>query len=144
METSLDDPHHSSNIPSRKPEPPSQTGRPLTQFTLFPKLIIELRLKIWDFCFALQEPRLVEVRTQSHDCDQHKGWCPRFSACRIPILVHVCAEARMVAREQAQRAGHLCFSTLSSPPNVFFNPDIDRLYLPVEKESWMRDVDEHH
>jgi hypothetical protein len=142
METSADDPPQSFHIPPRKPEPPSQTGRPLTQFTLFPKLIIELRLKTWAFCFALQEPRLVEVRTQHHDCDQHKGWCPRFAACRIPTLVHTCHEARMVAREQAQRAGHLCFSTLCSPPNIFFNPEIDRLYLPVEKEPWMRDVDE--
>ena len=144
METSIDGHSHNSQIPNTKPEPPSQTSYPLTQFTLFPKLIIELRLKIWDFCFTLQESRLVEVRTQPHDCDQHKGWCPRFSACRVPTLVHVCTEARMVAREQAQRAGHLCFSTLTSPPNVFFNPDIDRLYLPIEKEPWTRDADEHH
>jgi hypothetical protein len=33
---------------------------------------------------------------------------------------------------------------LSSPPNIFFNPDIDRLYLPVENEPWMRDAEEHH
>jgi hypothetical protein len=133
-----------SQIPSSAPDPPSQIGRPLTSFTLFPKLIIELRLKIWDFCFALQEPRLVEVRTQPHDCDQHKGFCPRISACRIPVLVHVCSEARMVAHEQAGRADHLCFSTSLAPPNVFFNPEIDRLYLPVEKEPWMRDTGEYH
>jgi hypothetical protein len=35
----------------------------LSEFTLFSSLPVELRLKIWAFCYTLQTPRIVEVRT---------------------------------------------------------------------------------
>jgi hypothetical protein len=48
------------------------------EFTLFSTLPIELRLKIWAFCYLLpQLRRMVEVRTQKHDnCPHHEGFCP--------------------------------------------------------------------
>src|SRR5271169_3131052 len=85
-----------------------------SHFTLFPTLPVELRLKIWAFCYRLQGPRIVEVRTQEdHDCSTHSRscksqrcqYCPRFSPSQ-PILVNTCHESRAAVRSEALRLGH--------------------------------------
>jgi hypothetical protein len=111
------------------------------QFAVFPELPIELRFKIWAFCYLLsQPPRIVEVRTRDHDnCPSHEGFCPRYSPTRKHPLVNTCHESRAVARSEALKAGHLIFSSQSSPSSTFprgdiiiFNPLSDLLYLPAE------------
>jgi hypothetical protein len=107
------------------------------QFTRFPELPIELRLKIWAFCYRLpQLPRIVEVHTQEHDnCPTHKGFCPRYSPTRKHPLVDACHESRDVARSEALKAGHLLFTSPAFSPAddiIIFNPLSDLLYLPNE------------
>jgi len=109
-----------------------------SQFAVFPELPIELRLKIWAFCYLLsQPPRIVEVRTRDHDnCPSHEGFCPRYSPTRKHPLVNTCHESRAVARSEALKAGHLIFSSPSSTSPrediIIFNPLSDLLYLPTE------------
>jgi 2EXR family len=108
------------------------------QFTLFSA---ELRLIIWHLIYDLQMPRLVEVQTAPHEnCNSHRGFCPRFSPSPSPIIVNICQESRRVAFEIATTSNHLFFSTPSSPP-IFFNPEIDTLYVPDEKSTWIRGPD---
>jgi len=106
----------------------------------FARLDLEIRFMIWRLAYTLQGPRIVEVRTKKHnDCGNHQGWCPRYSPSPAPTIVNVCSEAREEVRKMAQRAGHLLFATASDSPSIYFNPAIDTLYVPNEKEYWIRD-----
>ncbi|KAI1279697.1 hypothetical protein F5Y07DRAFT_405927 [Xylaria sp. FL0933] len=53
----------------------------IEQFTLFPKLPTELRLIIWEF--AMQEPRLVHLRTDGYH--PYRRGCPRTGAPELKI-----------------------------------------------------------
>jgi hypothetical protein len=106
------------------------------------KLCLDVRLIIWRELYYLQSPRIVEVRTQEHsDCSNHESWCPRYSPSPSPTVVNVCHEAREEAQNVAQKAGHLLFTTGPDSPAIYFNPEIDTLYVPNEKEYWIRDWD---
>ncbi|KAG4425914.1 hypothetical protein IFR04_000858 [Cadophora malorum] len=69
--------------------------QPIRQFTYFPQLPVELRLKIWDFAIADIPPRLIEIRHRYIFSHKHRNYFPKFySLCRLPALLHQCPEAR--------------------------------------------------
>ena len=105
------------------------------------KLNLEIRLAIWGLVYTAACARIVEVQTSEHDhYSKTHRWCPRYSPSPPPLVVNICREAREEARRLARAAGHLLFTTTSSnPPDIYFNPAIDTLYVPNDKNYWIRD-----
>src|SRR5436190_18405372 len=89
-------------------------GSPLKSFTLFPKLPIELRLKIWRDSI---QPRMVKVRYDK----AHKR-CTSFA---IPAILHASRESRYVGLKTYQ----LCFGLENGGGGLYFNYDIDAVAL---------------
>jgi hypothetical protein len=54
-------------------------------------------------------------------------------------MVNVCHEARRAAQGLARHAGHLIFSTITKALDIYFNHEIDTLFVPNEKDYWIRD-----
>lgn len=102
---------------------------------------LEIRLKIWALAYTTQGPRLVEVRTaeHNHSLGPHLRWCPRYSLSPSPNVVNICREARDEAQRIAEQAGHLIFNIMPEAPKIYFNSDIDTLYVPNERDYWIRD-----
>jgi hypothetical protein len=63
------------------------TSQALEQFTLFPNLPVEIRLKIWNL--AVSEDRVVEVFLR--DCPQDFGY---FTDTTTPVTFSVCKESQ--------------------------------------------------
>lgn len=106
------------------------------------QLDFDIRILVWRFAYDQQEPRLVEVRTAVHDhyTDDHSLWCPRYSPSPPPTIVNVCHEAREEAQRCAGRAGHFILAGgRTTGAGIYFNPTIDTLYVPNEKDYWIRD-----
>lgn len=86
----------------------------------------ELRLKIWRMCW---EPRTVEV----HHCVNDKAAeevmpfsSTTFrSAARLPVTLHICKESR----SETLRHYSLAFAARNKPPEIYFNFNLDRLYV---------------
>lgn len=102
-------------------------------FSLLPK---EIRLHIYSFAYFSEPPRLVTLRTKTHD-DQHAEdvFCPRHSPSAAPVVTNICHEARAEAERLARRARDLiCLpSPLDAKPEEFyFRLDTDILYLDLE------------
>ncbi|KAI1376540.1 hypothetical protein F4677DRAFT_81217 [Hypoxylon crocopeplum] len=73
----------------------SQSQSPLTEFTLFPSLPPELRIKIWNESLL---PRVVVAHWQSITAANGFNKLELVSSCSNPAVLSVCSEARMVAR----------------------------------------------
>jgi hypothetical protein len=106
----------------------------------------EIRLVIWSLVYFSQSPRLVKLRTKSHD-ENHdeQTFCPRYSPTPAPTVVNICQEARAEAEFQAHRAGHIVqlkrdplFAAsqelLPSAEEFYFRFETDILYVPLEDE----------
>lgn len=114
--------------------------RDASQVSDWNSLSIEIRLMIWRLAYTMQGPRLVEIQTLQHDHYKYPHiWCPRYSPSPPPTIVNVCKEAREEARKEARKAGHLLFATSPDASEIYFNPEIDILYIRNEKEYWIRD-----
>jgi hypothetical protein len=75
----------------------------LNQFTLFPKLPNELRMRIWkEACF---EPRIVEVDISAYPAEGPASTANRNYTTRTPTpaVLHVCSEARQIGLEHYNR-----------------------------------------
>lgn len=97
------------------------------QFTIFPKLPIELRAAIWE---ATLIPRTVEIRYQTPNSH---GWS---SATELPAALEVCKESREIISPLYP----LCFGGKIgsyTPPRVRFNFAIDTVYLPGITRSFV-------
>jgi hypothetical protein len=105
----------------------------------------EIRLQIWLLVYFAQSPRLVALRTKSHDeAHDETTFCPRYSPTPAPTAVNICHESRGEAYYQARKAGHVIrlhqgrlFNVASDTPGRFteefyFRFEIDILYLPLE------------
>jgi hypothetical protein len=95
-----------------------QTPAPVL-FTLFPKLNILLRQRIW--AFALPGPRVVDIR---------RYWLPPkihgyLTTAATPTILHVNRESRSVALQHCT----LSFCAKMSPPQTYFNFATDTLFL---------------
>ncbi|KAF4625187.1 hypothetical protein G7Y89_g12980 [Cudoniella acicularis] len=113
---------------------------PLKEFTLFPKLIPELRIMIWKY--ASHIPRDVDIRMRNLQLDGSNDMSPRirlpemyfyFSNCAPPALLHVNKEAR----EEGLGWYNLTFDTsfcdsrylVRTEPTIYLNWAVHRLYV---------------
>jgi hypothetical protein len=94
----------------------SPTPECLTEFTIFPELPIELRLKIWEYAFP---PRVVNI-VYDHDRDRYFS----FNS-SPPILLQIHRETR----ELCLKTHQLCFGTDTHPPSIYFDAAKDILLL---------------
>lgn len=94
------------------PTPPTSA----LSFSFFPQLATELRLKVWTYAI---QPRTISI------C-----YLPTTDICSsaspVPALLHTSREARY----EALRYYNLCFGTHKSPPQIYFAPRFDTIYLP--------------
>jgi hypothetical protein len=104
-----------------------------------PKLNEDVRRLLWTLLYRDEPPRLVEVQTAKHDCHHGVHYCPRFSPSPRPTVVNICREARDEANRIARIAGHIIFDTHFATSPIYFKREIDTLYVPNEKDNWIRD-----
>ncbi|CZR66216.1 uncharacterized protein PAC_16117 [Phialocephala subalpina] len=71
---------------------PAPCSTPLTEFTLFPKLPIELRLLIW--AFAAPAPATVAQRYSHVGSMKGNRWTYLDRAGGVPALLHACQDSR--------------------------------------------------
>lgn len=90
-------------------------------FTLFPKLPVEMRLKIWG-CTPVS-PRVVEIKSYGSD-DQH-------SLCPPPSVLKACKEARDEVLKQYVK---ICGKQI-----VLINPSIDTLFISLPDPKYFND-----
>jgi hypothetical protein len=82
---------------------------PPLEFTLFPQLLSEIRVKIWKHSLNNITPRLIEIQP-----DIMEGGY--YSLARIPATLHTCYESR----HEALKVYKLSFGTEKIPPKIFF------------------------
>ena len=115
----------------RPPIPTSLSSPKLNNFTFFPELPFELRLKIWRQAFP--GPRVVKVN--SYGMVNLDGYCFHAfcSASQLPIVLSVCQESRA----EALRYYHPSFGMRypSIPSIIYFNCDIDTLYFEFDSHQ---------
>lgn len=97
------------------------------RFTLFPKLLFEIRTMIWDL--LCKESRIVEVEFQAYRGPESLsepafGYAPRGP---IPALLQVCSEARHHGLKHYTRV-------LQRPLNSDYIPDTI-IYMNLEKDT---------
>jgi hypothetical protein len=107
----------------------------LTEFTLFPKLPKELRIKVWEL--AAREPRIVEVcqlqdakyitHSTQEDNYETTNSAPFYSPTAIPVILHINKESRIIALENYL----LSFPNGAEPAQIYYNPTVDILYFPA-------------
>ena len=106
---------------------------PLTQFTLFPNLPKELRIRVWQL--AAREPRVVEICWVREAQDRFRGIWDEFtppnppvfySPTPIPFVLHINRESRGIALENYA----LSFPQESRPAQIYYSPSVDILYFP--------------
>jgi hypothetical protein len=125
--------HYQHCISTIQPTPPSYD----MEFTLFPLLPPELRLKIWEA--IADEPQTVEL-----SCTPTTSYLPKgrwFSHSKPPAIFSVCAESRAVALAQFSV---LQFSEkqIGTPwPKLYINFASDTLWLCNDlRVTWARDL----
>jgi hypothetical protein len=123
-------------------------------FTCFPKLAVELRVKIWGHASSVT--RNVDIWAKSLDIqlgDSHERLLYFYSSLSPPPVLHVNSEFRSkslkyyglcVGTNLTVRNMHNVSFTISSRSRVYFNWNTDRLCLvnlsELEKKSIHRDV----
>ncbi|KAF5605929.1 hypothetical protein FPANT_1068 [Fusarium pseudoanthophilum] len=114
----------------------------LTEFPQFAQLPPELRLRIWS---CLIQPRITVVCCLQRDerLDQRLDELNQRSHGRsVPVLLHINREARYLALQHYELAFGWRISKLlsdtpvSEPPRVWFNFDLDAVYLAGELEAY--------
>jgi hypothetical protein len=107
----------------------------LTEFTLFPKLPKELRIKVWQL--AACEPRIIEIcqpqdaKYITHGTEDNE-WAtsnsaPFYSPTALPVILRINQESRVIALENYL----LSFPNSSHPAQIYYNPAVDILYFPA-------------
>lgn len=72
-----------------------QLGEPLNTFTLFPKLSLELRLKVWRLCFPNPREILISINSGKHyENYADDQICELQRKLPLPITLHICTESR--------------------------------------------------
>lgn len=103
---------------------------PLTEFTLFPTLATELRLKIW--AVHLQEPRIVEVFAPPSS-RYRWGILPTT---KIPPLFHINRESRQEAHKAFKMVPGVTESRYLRPQAII-NFDIDTVFFSQWGTDWL-------
>jgi hypothetical protein len=100
-------------------------------FHKFPKLPIELRLKIWSFSLGPHVLKIypewrAEVRQELDYLGRDKEYNVEIMTYRVCALFHVCRESRMVGLEVYQTYSYL---GPSDTPLEYLHPDVNILHL---------------
>ena len=86
----------------------------------------ELRLKIWRMCW---EPRTVEVHHYINNPKEDElapfSTATYRSTAPLPVTLRICSESRL----ETLRYYTLAFAARRKPPQVYFNFNLDRLYV---------------
>jgi len=93
---------------------------PKSTFTLFSLLAPELRLKIWQYACS---ERTISLRYMPEE-----DIC--LSSAKPPAVLQACHESRT----ETLRIYTLSFGTHSNPARIYFNPQLDTLYLPRHRQ----------
>ncbi len=101
-------------------EPTVFTPAPLSNFTLFPELPTELRLKIWGH--AARTQRLLKLQY----CIVDRKF---FTFQNLPAILRATQESRIVGL----RYYHLSFGTDKQPPSTYFNANYDIVCFGFEQ-----------
>ncbi|KAF7858528.1 hypothetical protein EAF04_009128 [Stromatinia cepivora] len=125
----------------------------LTEFTLFPKLCVELRAKIWGF--ASQEPNRIlfdfsriwrkreypkkkaNISISDRDkifCGRHPDYpniCRLWAVSRVPAVLMTCHESRFWAMKHYS----LCFEDQLYHKALWFNPNVDTIIFG-DLDAW--------
>jgi hypothetical protein len=116
-----------------------------SEFTLFPKLIKDLRFEIWKL--AASEPRIVEIcqfssptsidepipeeeeEDDGYEIEYYgrKNRNPFYSTAALPAILRVNQESRTIALEHYR----LSFANAGNPATIYWNPAVDTLYFPI-------------
>lgn len=103
----------------------------VVQFTQFPSLPKELRLKVWKFGLT---PRIVEICQKNdpgydEDLDTSNTGPPSdlYSPTALPVFLKVNQESRDIVL----RSSLPSFPTSSNAQRIYYNPDVDTLYFPA-------------
>lgn len=99
---------------------------PKSTFTLFSSLAPELRLKIWQYACS--------ERTISLRYIPEEDRC--ISSAKPPAVLQACHESRT----ETLRIYTLSYGTHSSPARIYFNPQLDTLYLPRHRQMGYDDT----
>ncbi|TVY17186.1 hypothetical protein LARI1_G003842 [Lachnellula arida] len=106
-----------------------ETIHQLTDFTLFPQLPSELRLKIWEE--MLPGPRDVEIEYHmdyatfnGKKISKFSGWTSHEP---VPVALHICQESRQEALVHYQPS----FGSYFHPSKIYFNFSRDTLLFGV-------------
>lgn len=98
-------------------------GLVLDTFTCFPKLPLELRLKIWAFTIR-RRILTIEPCSERERSYRPRSYPVKAHVVRQPALLHVNSESRQVALQY-----YSAFKPLFGKVPVFFNHQLDGLYL---------------
>jgi hypothetical protein len=111
-------------------------AKTLEKFTLFPKLPIELRTKIWEE--SISEPRVVVVYISNFGFKTQ--FCITFaSSTPVPAILHVGREARQAGlKHYTLSFGSYSDKFYKGEPTIYVNMKKDTVYFPVSDISTLQ------
>lgn len=105
----------------------------LFEFTLFPKLPLEIRLLIWGAALDLIPPSVVTFTPTSRQFSSPEAGYTTYSSQHLPVFLHVSKEAQSAA---LQRYTPLFSQIDEREKYTYFNPTIDSVYLDGWDAYW--------
>ncbi|KAL5350753.1 hypothetical protein ACLOAV_004322 [Pseudogymnoascus australis] len=100
------------------------------EFARFPLLPAEIRLRIWEFCLALEySPIVYQIfRNERSTKPTAKYVCHT----QRPPLLDTCHESRV----EASKYFSLCLGTVTSPPETYINYETSAVYLCTRRSGY--------
>jgi len=104
-----------------------------SSFTLFPKLPIELRLRIWR-TFDNSTPRDVQVTITTPSETSLIEKTPTFKSLRpIPLILHICKESRTEGLKVYKKVFKVKDKMGVEREEIYFNPEREMLFVRVPR-----------
>ncbi|KFY22329.1 hypothetical protein V493_06663 [Pseudogymnoascus sp. VKM F-4281 (FW-2241)] len=100
------------------------------EFARFPLLPAEIRLKIWEFCLALNYSPIVHQRFRNERSTKPTAKYVCFT--RLPPLLETCHESRI----EALKYYSLGLGTVTSPPRTYINYEATFVYLCTRRSGY--------
>ncbi|OBT66888.1 hypothetical protein VE03_04206 [Pseudogymnoascus sp. 23342-1-I1] len=100
------------------------------EFARFPLLPAEIRLKIWEFCLALDySPIVYQIFRNERST---KPTARYVNQTQRPPLIDTCHESRV----EALKYFSLCLGTVTSPPETYINYETSAVYLCTRRSGY--------
>jgi hypothetical protein len=109
----------------------------LREFTLFPQLPTELRIKIWNVAIL---PRIVFMSKYNTSRGQPDRTSPLYTPC-IPSLLQVSREARQIGLENYKRSQGLSSNLQMQIGPIYFNLKLDTLLCACWDGTSLRSIE---